>query len=78
VQQKVTVTVLEIDHARNRIALSMRQNPEARPETPSASKTPKTEPKNTRPPQKKRLPQKRETPESNTAFADALKKAGLK
>ncbi|MFT5367217.1 MAG: hypothetical protein ACI8V2_002175 [Candidatus Latescibacterota bacterium] len=78
VQQKVTVTVLEIDHARNRIALSMRQNPEARPETPSASKTPKTEPKNTRPPQKKRPPQKRETPESNTAFADALKKAGLK
>ena len=78
VQQKVNVTVLEVDLARNRISLSMRQNPEAKPETPTSSTSPKTKPKNTRPPQNPRPQTQRERPTSNTAFADALKKAGIK
>ena len=84
VQQKVNVTVLEVDHARNRISLSMRQNPEASTEATPGVREPKTKPSNTRPPkkarpsQKVRPPQKRETPVNNSAFADALKKAGLK
>lgn len=77
VQQKVSVTVLEVDHARNRISLSMRQNPEA--PTEARTSEPKTQPK--RNPQRNakqnRPPQKREAPASNTAFAEALKKAGL-
>jgi len=78
VQQKVNVTVLEVDHARNRISLSMRQNPEAGTEATPTVREPKTKPNNTRPPQKARPPQKREEPVNNSAFAEALKKAGLK
>jgi uncharacterized protein len=78
------VTVLEVDLARNRISLSMRQNPEASAEATPGVREPKTKPSNTRPPQKThsqqkaRPQQKREAPVNNSAFADALKKAGLK
>ncbi|MDP6040937.1 MAG: S1 RNA-binding domain-containing protein, partial [Candidatus Latescibacteria bacterium] len=72
VQQKVTVTVVEIDLRRNRIALSMRQKPAEKP-TPKQSKRPQQ----TRPQKKEnRKPQQKKSA-VNTAFADALKKAGL-
>ena len=78
VQQKVSVTVLEIDLVRNRISLSMRQNPAAAPEGPAAPREAKTKPNGSRPPQIGRPPQKREAPAATSAFADALKRAGLK
>ena len=76
VQQKVTVTVIDIDQARNRIALSMRQNPtqksepkkERNPQNQKSKKTPR-KPQKTSPRQNKPAP--------DTAFADALKKAGF-
>ncbi len=69
VQQRVTVTVLEVDKERNRISLSMRQDPQAAKQ-PAA------------PPEKKASPQKMVSPTQRPAprrapnwFLDALEKA---
>jgi uncharacterized protein len=43
-QQKVMVTVTEVDLARNRIALSMRSKPEIGPKTARDSHAPRTNP----------------------------------
>ena len=75
VHQKVAVTVLEIDIPRSRIALSMRANPGAAPAKTDAPKTQPTQRQNPRKPEPK---PRREQPVANTAFAEALKKAGLK
>ena len=70
VQQRVTVTVMDVDLARNRIGLSMRENPELdRREAGSKSK-PTGRPN--RPPQK----QKPKPAPFNSAFAEAFKKSG--
>ena len=81
VQQKVTVTVLDVDLPRSRIALSMRENPEGgrnapRAESNTAPTAGRKQPKKAKEPAAR--PPKREAPAPNTAFAEALKKAGLK
>ena len=72
VQQKITVTVVEIDLARNRIALSMRQNPSEKPTLKKENR-----PQQTRTPKKETHKPQQSKPAPDTAFADALKKAGF-
>ena len=77
VQQKVHVTVVEVDLARNRISMSMKANPEKAPERGTK---PKQGRKQTRPPKPKRerKPEvQAEQPKSDSALADAFRKAGL-
>ena len=75
VQQKVTVSVLDIDMDRNRISLSMKKAVD-----PMEKSTPKPEIKRTRPngpkPQKARKPEKKPSPQGS--LAEALLKSGLK
>jgi len=77
VQQKVHVTVMEVDLARNRIPMSMKANPEQAAERTATP--PKDRPKTGRPkPKQERKPAPRaEQPRSDSAFADAFQKAGL-
>ncbi len=73
VHQQVTVTVMEVDIVRNRISLSMRQNPQASTNKTEVPKTRSAEPGQ---PRQKRE-QKPEKPAPHTAFAQALRKAGI-
>jgi uncharacterized protein len=70
VQQRVSVTVLEVDLARNRISLSMRENPDMDRREAGSKSRPKGRPN--RPPQK----QKPKPAPFNSAFAEAFKKSG--
>ena len=70
VQQRVTVTVMEVDLARNRISLSMRENPEMDRREAGSQTKPKGRPD--RPPKK----QKPQPAPFNSAFAEAFKKSG--
>jgi len=91
VQQPVEVRVVEVDMERKRIALSMRREESEeektaraeRAKTPTASNSkPKNEDRGgrqkSRRPQDRRPQQQRETPPSNSAFAEALRQAGVK
>jgi uncharacterized protein len=69
VQQRVTVTVLEVDRERHRISLSMRQDPQA-------SKQPNAPPEKRPAPQKLTVaPRRQEPPRAPNWFLDALEKA---
>ncbi|BBO72734.1 RNA-binding transcriptional accessory protein [Desulfosarcina widdelii] len=75
VQQKVTVTVMEVDLARNRISLSMRSDPGKKPQSKAKAETPRKK----RPasgPKKSPQPPKPAGPKPfNNPFADAFRKA---
>ena len=75
VQQKVSVTVMEVDLPRNRISLSMKANPgEAAPRSPGQERKPtERKPKQGRPGSQQRT----EPPEAESALADALRRAGV-
>ncbi|MDA0746813.1 MAG: Tex family protein [bacterium] len=78
VHQRVTVTVREVDLARKRIALSMRKNPEAAGPARSNDAPKPDEKKKSRPRRTERKPQQKQEPERpGSAFAEALRKAGL-
>jgi uncharacterized protein len=69
VQQRVTVTVLEVDKERHRISLSMRQDPQA-------AKQPNAPPDKRPAPKKPTVAPRRETPpRAPNWFLDALEKA---
>jgi uncharacterized protein len=69
VQQRVTVTVLEVDKERHRISLSMRQDPQA-------AKQPNSPPEKRPAPQKPTIaPRRQEPPRAPNWFLDALEKA---
>ncbi len=69
VQQKVTVTVLEVDKERHRISLSMRQDPQAAKQPTAPAQKPPS-------PQKPPVVPHRETrPRASNWFLDALEKA---
>jgi uncharacterized protein len=69
VQQRVTVTVLEVDRERHRISLSMRQDPQA-------AKQPNAPPEKRPAPKKPTVAPRRETPpRAPNWFLDALEKA---
>jgi uncharacterized protein len=69
VQQRVTVTVLEVDKERHRISLSMRQDPQA-------AKQPNAPPEKRPAPKKPTVAPRRETPpRAPNWFLDALEKA---
>ena len=69
VQQRVTVTVLEVDKERHRISLSMRQDPQA-------AKQPNAPPEKRPAPQKPTVaPRRQEPPRAPNWFLDALEKA---
>ena len=75
VQQKVTVTVMEVDLARNRISLSMRSDPGEKPQLKAKTEGPRKKgpagaPKKPRPTAKPAGPQP-----FNNPFADAFRKA---
>ena len=89
VQQKIHVTVMEVDLPRNRISLSMKANPDEAPErtsrplqeraqTQPAKHQRKPQQTQNRPAKPKRRPesQQQQTP-SDSALADAFRKAGL-
>ncbi|HHE75255.1 MAG TPA: S1 RNA-binding domain-containing protein, partial [Desulfobacteraceae bacterium] len=78
VQQKVTVTVLEIDMGRNRISLSMKKSVDPMEKsTRKKSETPKQKHRPSRPkPDKYRKPEKK--PIIQGSLAEALLKSGLK
>lgn len=71
VQQKVMVTVTEVDLARKRIALSMKANPEIG----GASQNNRTSPAAPRSPGQQRTPQKPSFSKGNDWFSTALDKA---
>ena len=71
VQQRVNVTVVEVDLARKRIALSMKANPEI---GPGAGQ--RTAPAGPRPPGPR--PAAKPAPPPSDWFSDALRKAGQK
>ena len=88
VQQQVKVRVLEVDRDRNRISLSMRQNPEkparraepagreasrSRPDDPDASRAKRSRPQ----PKDAQRPRPDAAP-ADTSLADALRRAGLR
>ena len=78
VQQKVLVTVLDVDMDRNRIALSMKKgvDPEKK-KTPTKTRSKKREDSPREPkPDKKQLPKKK--PVFQGSLAEALLKSGLK
>jgi len=69
VQQRVTVTVLEVDKERHRISLSMRQDPQA-------DRQPNAPPKKRPAPKKQTVAPRREaSPRAPNWFLDALEKA---
>jgi protein Tex len=75
VQQKVSVTVLEVDLARNRISLSMK----SQAEIPSPDKKPPAEkPPQSRAPKPKKKPDPGRKPSFTSPLAEALIKSGLK
>ena len=74
VQQRVNVTVVEIDLPRKRIALSMKANPEIGPATGGGART---SPGGPRPPSS-RPPAKPTPPPAADWFSEALRKAGQK
>ncbi len=78
VQQKVTVTVLDIDMGRNRISLSMKKSVDPMEKsTRKKSETPKQKHRPSRPkPDKYRKPEKK--PIIQGSLAEALLKSGLK
>ena len=69
VHQQVTVTVMEVDLERNRIGLSMKENPEQ-----SRSENKKPQKAAVRKPAKSGGPKKREPAPFNNPFAQAFKK----
>ena len=73
VQQKVNVTVVEVDLARKRIALSMKANPEI---GPAAGGSPRTSPAGPRPAGPR--PPTKPAPPASDWFSEALRKAGPK
>jgi uncharacterized protein len=75
VQQKVHVTVMEIDLARNRISMSMKANPEKTAERSTAPK--EDRPRPSKPKQDRKPAPRPERPRADSAFADAFRKAGL-
>jgi len=80
VQQKVTVTVLEVDLERKRISLSMRERPLERSKE-ARGKGPRRDAKSAprRQPSKQRGGDRQtRQPTANTALAEALRKAGVK
>lgn len=87
VQQQVEVRVVEVDLERKRIALSMRRE-ESEEEKVARAQRAATAPQNTpqtaaqrqrpRRAQNKRPERKPEAPVANTAFAEALRQAGIK
>ncbi len=74
VQQRVSVTVLEVDVARKRIALSMRQNPQVGAVREARSAPGPSRPKGSAPPP----PQRPGANRFNSPFADLLKRNGNK
>jgi len=74
VQQKVTVTVVEVDLPRKRIALSMKAHPEIGPAAGAAPRTSPGGPRNSGP----RPPVKPAPQPSADWFSEALRKAGKK
>ncbi len=75
VQQKVTVTVMEVDIHRKRIALSMRNEPGKKPQ-PKAKKTPQKKPIRAGNQTKNRKTAKPKGPEPfNNPFTEAFRKA---
>jgi uncharacterized protein len=75
VQQKVMVTVLEVDLARRRISLSMKSQPGL---TASDQKEASEKPSQPRSPQKKKKPETSRKPAFTNPLAEALIKSGLK
>jgi uncharacterized protein len=74
VQQKVTVTVLEVDLPRKRIALSMKSQPGMRSEPKAKADHPRpTRPAGNRP-KPKSTPKPESPPPFNNPFADAFRK----
>jgi uncharacterized protein len=75
VQQKVSVTVLEVDLARRRISLSMKSQPGlfGSNEKPAAEQTGQS-----RPPKTQKKPEPPRKPLRTSALAEALIKSGLK
>ncbi|WP_319408851.1 Tex family protein [uncultured Desulfosarcina sp.] len=74
VQQKVTVTVLDVDLPRQRISLSMKSQPGKRPEPKTQTDPPrKTRPAGNRP-KSKTAPKPASPPPFNNPFADAFRK----
>lgn len=76
VQQKVRVTVMEIDLPRNRISLSMKANPEAKPERSDSPGRPRKRTEK-RKGQDRAPRQRNESPRVDGALADALRRAGV-
>ncbi len=76
VQQKVTVRVLEVDLARNRISLSMRSEAAPQPKKGDAPAAKKNKPARAEKPRQKKENGRNTT--FNDAFAEALRKKGLK
>jgi uncharacterized protein len=75
VQQKVTVTVMDVDLARSRIALSMKREPGKKPQ-PKEKKRPQNKTVQANKQGKNRKPVKPRGPQPfNNPFADAFKKA---
>ncbi len=78
VQQRVTVTVLEVDKERNRISLSMRQEPQAAKQ-PSPAAQPRPETKRPSSPTKPTAAPRREAPpRAPNWFLDAMDEAQRK
>jgi uncharacterized protein len=80
VQQKITVTVLEVDIARNRISLSMKSHAD---NSAIGAKKPGLKEAQTRAPKSKKKQRQKEKPKSkntpfNNPFAEALIKSGFK
>ena len=75
VQQPVTVTVLDIDKPRNRIALSMKKSPDPMEQSNAGGETRKVRPGRAKP-EKPRQTQKKPLPQGS--LAEALLKIGLK
>jgi len=75
VQQKVTVTVMEVDLARNRISLSMRSDPGKKPQSKAKAEAPRKK----RPAAGTKKPPRAAKPAGpqpfNNPFADAFRKA---
>ena len=77
VQQKVHVTVMEIDLERNRISMSMKANPEKAPERAAKPEQDRKPSRQNKQKQERKPEVRTEQPRSDSALADAFRKAGL-
>jgi uncharacterized protein len=75
VQQKVSVTVMEVDLPRHRIALSMRSQPGRKPQPPTNADRPRNARADKRPPKTNAGPKPTSPQPFNNPFADAFRKA---